>query len=312
MALIQAAILAVLILPIAPQEAPDKASPFTAVKWDGDKPLVEFEGDWHEFVSLDGVTCDQLVSFCKKEYGRRWRKGFGEDLVEALRKMDKTPKTTVALVLSRDGKNVEKAGTLSKENRRKVWDYNKEHPPKADPETRAAARPAPAPRALYDFESARIVFNYSGQFEGTETFHVADSGKTLVLEVNKKLLTWERKTKIWRDGKYTDIDHNAKKVSLFPIRSADMDLSVRHATDDGLKQIGLLRKGTETVAGKECALYEMANGEQLWRSWRWKGIELKIEMKNFLNCSYVKEAGSVEEGTVIPEALLNVPEGYAK
>lgn len=90
-----------------------------------------------------------------------------------------------------------------------------------------------------------------------------------------------------------------------------MDLSVRHATDERLKLIGLERKGNETVAGKSCVLYERLQGEAVWRSWRWKGIELKIEMKNYLGMNYVKEAASVEEDVKIPEALLKVPEGYA-
>lgn len=210
---------------------------------------------------------------------------------------------TVALVLSKDGKNLEKPGTLTAENRQKVWRFNHNLPERGA----AAVRPPP-----YEFESAKIVFRYSGQFDGTETFYVADSGKILVLDRDKKIAVRERKTTFWKDGKGTTVDHDAKQAFKAFILPADMDLSVRHATDAGLKQVGLERKGTEAVAGRECVLYEKKDGDKLWRTWRWKGIELKIEMKNFLNLSYVKEAASVEEGVAIPEALLKVPEGYAQ
>jgi hypothetical protein len=280
------------------QEAPEKASPFTAVKWEDEKPLVQFEGDWYEFVSIDGIGREELIAACRKDSERRWQKRFSEDLVEMLKKLGKTPKATVTLVLAKEGKRIEKTGTLTEENRRKVSRSNSGRP-------EAAPRPPP-----YEFESARIVFKFSGAFEGTDTFHVADSGNTLVLEQDKKILTRERKTAIWKDGKLIVLDHDAKRLLRSPLKLADMDLSIRHAGDDTLKRIGLLRVGTETVAGRECVLYEKKDGDKLWRSWRWKGIELKIEMKNYLGLSYVKEALSVEEGVAIPEELFKIPEGY--
>lgn len=301
--------LAIALLLGLAQDPPEKASPFTAVKWEGEKPLVEFEGEWYEFVSLDGVSRDDLIAACKKDSERRWQKRFSEDLVEMLKKMGKSPKTRVALVLAKDGKNVEKAGTLTEENRRKVWKHNQGLPepgaPPAPPAAPAAPRLPP-----FEFESAKIVFKFTGAFEGTDTLHIADSGKTLVLEQDKKILVRERRTAIWKDEKGITLDHDAKRVIRSPFKVVDMDLSVRHATDDGLKRVGLLRKGTETVAGRECALYEKADGDKLWRSWRWKGIELKIEMKNYLGVSYVKEAVSVEEGVAIPEALFKIPVDY--
>lgn len=290
--------LAITLLLGLAQDAPEKASPFTAVKWDDEKPLVQFEGEWYEFVSIDGVSREDLIAACRKDSERRWQRRFSDDLVEMLKKMGKTPKTSVALVLAKDGKNVEKTGTLTEENRRKVSRFKPEGAP-------AAPRPPP-----YEFESAKIVFKFTGAFEGTDVLHVAGSGNTLVLEQDKKILTRERKTAIWKDGRTTVVDHDAKRVFKSPLKIADMDLSVRHANDDTLKLVGLLRKGTEAVAGRECVLYEKKDGDQLWRSWRWKGIELKIEMKNHLGLSYVKEAVSVEEGVAIPEALFKIPEDY--
>ncbi len=307
------ALMAVLLAGV--QEVPEKASPFTGVRWEKETPVVRFEGEWYTLVSLDDLPLEKLVEFCKKEYGDRFKKRFSEDLVEILKKMGHSPKVGVSLVLSRDGTSVTKTGTLTEANRKKVWQYNqdsKEEVPAAAGPERPPARPAvPADRSkLYEFDSARIVYRYTGTFEGSETYTVAEHGKTMVLQRDKKIGAWDRKTTFWNEGKATNLDPEKKTFFVSAIKPADMDLSVLHAVDASLKAVGLERKGTEEVAGKTCVLYEKKNGDSLWRSWRWKGIELKIEMKNYSGLSYVKEATSVEEGVAIPAELLKVPEGF--
>lgn len=299
------------LLLLGVQGAPEKASPFTAVRWEGDVPSVQFEGEWYGLVSLDGVTREKLVEFCKNEYGDRWKKRFSEDLVEVLKKMGQTPKASALLVMSKDGASVTKTGAMTEENRRKVMQGDRaagEAPARPGREKAPAA--AVDRSKLYDFEAARIVYRYSGAFEGTETFSVAEHGKILLLQRDKKIGVWDRNTTYWKDGKATHLDPAKKTWFVSAIKTADMDLSVLHAVDDGLKLVGLLRKGNEEVAGKTCVLYEKKDGDALWRSWRWKGIELKIEMKNFSGLSYVKEATSVEEGIAIPAELLKVPDGF--
>lgn len=34
----------------------EKASPFTAVKWENDQPVVQFENEWYHFEKLDTLT----------------------------------------------------------------------------------------------------------------------------------------------------------------------------------------------------------------------------------------------------------------
>ena len=56
------------------QPAPEKASPFTAVRWDGDQPIVRVEGDWYEFAGVDDLTRE---GFNPNTNGRRVYENLG-------------------------------------------------------------------------------------------------------------------------------------------------------------------------------------------------------------------------------------------
>lgn len=104
---------------------PDKASPFTAVKWDGDQPVVRFNNDWYLFHSINGISVESIIKFCKATYEDRWKKRFSEDFIEVLTKMGHKPDINVSLVLSKDGTKYTKSGVMTEENRDRVRDYNK-------------------------------------------------------------------------------------------------------------------------------------------------------------------------------------------
>ena len=106
------------------EEVPDKASPFTAVDWENEEPLVKFEGEWYGFIALDTLSKDRIINFCKSVYGDRWQKRFSEDLVEVLRAMNYNPKKEVALKLEKDGETYNKVGILLYGNRVRVWEHN--------------------------------------------------------------------------------------------------------------------------------------------------------------------------------------------
>ncbi len=108
----------------AKAQLPDKASPFTAVKWEDEKAIVRFEGQWYTFQSINGITSAAIFDFCKKAYEDRWKKRFSEDLVEVMTKMGHTPTEKVRLVLEKGGDKFTKTGVMSKENRNLVRDYN--------------------------------------------------------------------------------------------------------------------------------------------------------------------------------------------
>jgi hypothetical protein len=87
----------------APQDYP-KVSPFSALRWrdsvsEASVPEVEVERTWYELVAIDGVPSQKLVDFCKRSYGERWAKRFGEDLVQALSEMGSAPGLDVKLDL---------------------------------------------------------------------------------------------------------------------------------------------------------------------------------------------------------------------
>lgn len=103
----------------------EKASPFTAVKWENDQPVVQFENEWYHLEKLDAFKTEELLDFCKKQFGPIWKKRFSEDLVEVLRKLDYQPHIKVTLQLSREGISNTYTGTFTSENRRSSLLYNR-------------------------------------------------------------------------------------------------------------------------------------------------------------------------------------------
>jgi len=77
-----------------------KLAPFSAIRWEGNEPMVKIGDEWLRLVSLDGVAAEDIVSFSRWTYMDRWRKRFEEDLVEVLTRMGHEPRDTVRLVVS--------------------------------------------------------------------------------------------------------------------------------------------------------------------------------------------------------------------
>ncbi|WP_037349049.1 S41 family peptidase [Sediminibacter sp. Hel_I_10] len=119
----------------------EKASPFTAVKWTNDMPIVQYENEWYELLQLGNHTATALIAFCKEQYGDKWKKRFSEDLVEVLKAMGTPPNTQVKLVLSKRTSQKEVLGTYTRQNRDQVWAYSKaqEHIIKTMPAAQAMA-----------------------------------------------------------------------------------------------------------------------------------------------------------------------------
>ena len=102
-----------------------KASPFTAIKWEKEQPIVQFNNEWYTLEKLDAFTKQELVDFCKKQFGSKWQKRFSEDLVEVLRELGDQPHIKVVLQLSKDGVSKSYIGTFTSENRNRSLLYNK-------------------------------------------------------------------------------------------------------------------------------------------------------------------------------------------
>jgi hypothetical protein len=103
----------------------DKLSPFTGVRFEGDSPRVEFEGEWYVPVSIDGRSVAEILAFARKRWPNKWRKRFAEDIVEVLTEMGKAPGRKVDLVLARpdSGEKVTRRQVkMTEDNRRRVLD----------------------------------------------------------------------------------------------------------------------------------------------------------------------------------------------
>lgn len=83
-----------------------KRAPFSAIRWEGNKPVVRIGEEWFTLVSVDGVAVEEIVSFSRWTYVDKWRKRFDEDLVEVLTRMGHEPKETARLVVSPLGSQV--------------------------------------------------------------------------------------------------------------------------------------------------------------------------------------------------------------
>ena len=105
----------------------EKASPFTAVKWESSQPIVQFNTKWYTLEKLDVYTTKELLDFCKQEFGGKWQKRFSEDLVEVLKEMGSPPNEKVKLVFSYDKQQKSTIGTYTLENRQKILKYNYEN-----------------------------------------------------------------------------------------------------------------------------------------------------------------------------------------
>ena len=104
----------------------EKASPFTAVKWENEEPIVQFENEWYHFEKLEYLSKKELLDFCKKEFGKKWQKRFTEDLVEVLISgFNFKPNTEVVLQLSKAGVSKKYTGTFTLENRQRSLKYNR-------------------------------------------------------------------------------------------------------------------------------------------------------------------------------------------
>lgn len=80
-------------------------APFTGVRWESDRPIVQVRGEWMKLVSIDGISVDQLLRTARQRFGTLARKRFTEDLVQVLAAAGHQPGWKVTLVLDPgDGK----------------------------------------------------------------------------------------------------------------------------------------------------------------------------------------------------------------
>ena len=130
--------------PSAPtQQGYPKLAPFTAVRWDGDETQIEVDDEWLVLLAIDGNAIADILRFAKKQFGSRWQKRFGEDLVQVLSEMGNEPGDDVELSLQAlDGKRLEdRRVKMTAANRRAVLASNRgRRTPASSPRSTEPAR----------------------------------------------------------------------------------------------------------------------------------------------------------------------------
>ena len=103
-----------------------KTAPFTAVKWEKEMPVIQVNNTWRTPASIEGTTIADIITFCKKRYGGKWKKRFSEDLVEVMQAMNKPLPPKVRIIWKDDAEPM--TLEMTKFNRNKARAYNVEHP----------------------------------------------------------------------------------------------------------------------------------------------------------------------------------------
>ena len=105
------------------EDAPPKLSPFTAVRFKDKQVIVAYEGKTYQWLELNGIKVEGIITSSKKQFGGQWKKRISEDLVELLWGMDHKPGSKVKLRLldlktKRDF--VVESASMTKENRNAI------------------------------------------------------------------------------------------------------------------------------------------------------------------------------------------------
>ncbi len=62
-------------------------SPFTKVRYEGEKAMVTYNGTEYELTAMNGLPVSEILKFCRAQYRGRWQKRFAEDIVPVMNDM---------------------------------------------------------------------------------------------------------------------------------------------------------------------------------------------------------------------------------
>lgn len=83
-----------------PQDGAERErSPFTDVRFEGDRAHVLVKGQWYEWLEIDGVPYDAVLHVARQRFPDRWQKRIAEDLLVVLEAVGSQPGDTVLLKL---------------------------------------------------------------------------------------------------------------------------------------------------------------------------------------------------------------------
>lgn len=158
----------------------EKASPFSAVKWKKEQPIVKFENEWFDFEKLDHFSKEEILDFCKTAYGDKWQKRFSEDLVDVLKGLGYQPNVKVNLKFSKNGVSQTRIGTFTFENRQLSLHYNKAKMASKFPQKLSTAE------ALSDLRQFKDILNAKSSYTQLSTFDYKSAIEALKASIVNK------------------------------------------------------------------------------------------------------------------------------
>jgi hypothetical protein len=162
----------------------NKASPFTAVKWEKERPIVQFENEWYFFEKLDHLSKDVLLDFCKKQFGNKWKKRFSEDLVDVLEGLNYEPNTKVTLQLFKDGVSKIYSGTFTFKNRQETLQHNKTI--KASKIVKISPQKISTTEAIEDLKQFKNILESRSSYAQISTFDYKSDIRRLIASIRGK------------------------------------------------------------------------------------------------------------------------------
>ncbi len=222
-----------------------KASPFIAVKWENEQPIVKFDNEWYHFEKLDNFSKKEILDFCKMEYDDNWQKRFSEYLVEVLNGLGYQPNVKVNLKLSKNGISKTRIGTFTFENRQLSLHYNKAVMASKFPQKLSKAE------ALADLSEFKEILKIRSSYAQLSTFDY----KSAIEELKASILS--KKSEI-------DINEFTNDLSKIMAEIGDRHSSVKNEALNILKNESYNLKlpfGVATVKGKMVATKQNVKDE---------------------------------------------------
>lgn len=106
-----------------------KISPFTEVRFDDERVIVTYEKQEYQWIEVDEIQVESMISAAKWRFGFVWQKRIAEDMVDVLWGMGHRPKETVRLRLKdlKTGEVLEIAEALMTGDNRSAVYWNRSH-----------------------------------------------------------------------------------------------------------------------------------------------------------------------------------------
>jgi hypothetical protein len=101
-----------------------KVAPFTDVRFEGEQVIVTYDGKAYQWLEIDEIKVEDIVSSSKRRFGSKWQMRVAEDMVDVLWGMGHRPGETVRLRLrdlKTDQEVLIESAPMTEQNRSEVY-----------------------------------------------------------------------------------------------------------------------------------------------------------------------------------------------